>query len=200
MKTCHFILAFMQPIFKEGRQWERLDPGQYVREQFNERLAKLKDRLADRLSYSPEVFEAIQRCGWRPSEILWGEYGDPKKSDRASNDNLEIVRILLREEKCHSPNEAQSLRNLDWDHRLFAVPLFVASADEFEAKDIVIGARMLNSRLEVFGCFCFDQQERRVKPMIGKSARNKLLAGFLDLLKSPSLQTVDEYLKSCDYE
>jgi 3',5'-cyclic AMP phosphodiesterase CpdA len=112
--------------------------GQYIRDQFSARLKALHEAPNKILRFSPDVFDAIINTGWRPDPALWSDYSRAK-TDWSDFSGLEIVRVLLRQSRPQSEPEKQTLRNLDFDHRVVAAPLFVADAHELKAPDFVIG-------------------------------------------------------------
>jgi ubiquinone/menaquinone biosynthesis C-methylase UbiE len=69
--------------------------GQYMRDQFTMRARKVRQRSDHRLFYSPLVYDAVIRTGWRPDETLWKGYELARATPDDGSD-LEIVRVLLR--------------------------------------------------------------------------------------------------------
>ena len=166
----------------------------YLRRQYRARLLKLnehREKTEKSLSFSPNVYQAIVRTGWRPGKSLWGDCvlsSDPDGPDRG----LEIVRVLLRDAPATSV-ERQALKNLDSDHRFFAIPLFVADPRAIgydRCADFAIGLGKDNN---VLRCFEFESPIGKVREVLD-SRRYDLVSMFDHILSHPSLQTVSQFV------
>jgi ubiquinone/menaquinone biosynthesis C-methylase UbiE len=168
--------------------------GQYLREHFAARLKKLGQRSDSELHYCAAVYDAIVCTGWKPDETLWGGHkvvcAGPDQSDE-----LEIVRVLLRDGESDSDLEKWALENLDTDHRLFAAPLFVIDVKKLGAQRYADFALGMDSRNNILQCIEFVPGA--VKPVPGGrrgGRRYDLHVIFENLLRNPFLQTVPQYL------
>lgn len=161
---------------------------QYLQRQYRERLVRIRQSDLRKLHFSPRVYDTIMRTGWLPDLDMWDEYTIERS---ASIDQLEIVRILVRGDA--TPNERRLLENLDFEHRLFAIPLFVlkaASEEDSNSSDFALG---LSATGSVLNSFEFDRQQGRVVQRNPHAGR--LLAHSFDsLLSNERLVTVDRFL------
>ncbi len=85
-----------------------------------------------------------------------------------------------------------ALENLDTDHRVAAVPLFVVDVEKVEgirSKDFAIGLRGNNDILR-----CIQFRDGAIEPVLSRGQSYALLRNFERLLESPYLQTVPQYL------
>lgn len=190
----HFQLGKYSRIYatdvqqRESHNTGRFD--NYLREQYRARLERLR-RLPDkRLLFSPEVVEAIQRTGWRPDPIQWSGYVLGTTDSLAGT--LEIVRVVVRQRDLAESN--QELEKLDFDHKMFAIPLFVLSPDCVDhagALDFALGYDREGGLLRAFE---FKNTTGDVEE-VGIADRGMQLENtFKNMLKKPALQSVDEFL------
>jgi ubiquinone/menaquinone biosynthesis C-methylase UbiE len=161
----------------------------YLREQYDERVARLRRLNQPHLFYSPEVHAAITRTAWRASDVLWGDRV-PRKCDDGSELGLEIARIMVIDRRML---DAQVLRNLNHDHAFAAIPLFVIDREHVPAGSDIDFALGLNERgLPIKAC-AYDRTAGEVREMRPYDAHD-LLSVFETLLSNPNLTTVDHYL------
>ncbi len=165
----------------------------YLHDQYNARLEKIK--FNKKLVYSPLVYKTIKRTGWEPNKSIWRGFeivdGDIDDS------SLQIVRILIRK-KISSKEEKYSLQNLDYMHKLVAIPLFVIDVDILKAenktdfiKDVALGIRNDNHCIR---CFEYVNERCEVIEVDPKSAGSDLIEMFEELLQHQELKTVDDFI------
>jgi len=163
----------------------------YLRQQYEERLIRLRASGNDRLSFAPEVYEAILRTGWEPSRSMWPNSPLEAIHSESSTD-LKIVRILLRR-PTSSAHETRVLEALDFDHKLFAIPLFVLEPEALNAErdplDFAIG---LDPAGRPVKCYAFETGKGVKEQSASRSV--DLLAYFNEMLANRSLRTVDQVL------
>ncbi len=149
----------------------------YLREQFKERLRKLmRSPTPAQLVFSPRVYGAILRTGWRPDDSLWAGVRS-ESSSSSSESSLEIVRILIRNREL-SRRDRDSLECLDIDHRLHGVPLFVIESG-LETGDKADFALGLSSNGEPVRCYEYSEamgEVREVRRSRGEDLRTEIRA------------------------
>ena len=161
----------------------------YLREQYDERMRRLRRLTQPYLYYSPEVHAAINRTQWRASDVLWGDHV-PKKSEEGNELGLEIARIMVVDRKMI---DAQVLRNLNHDHALAAIPLFVIDREYVPSGcDIDFAIGLNENGLPLKAC-AYNRAADEVQEQQPYD-RHNLLSAFESLLQNPKLSTVDHYL------
>jgi len=164
----------------------------YLAEQYRERLKQIRKARFESLIFSDAVYEAVVRIGWRPDQILWAKV-QPTRRDDDSN-SQEIVRILIRPGR--GDEDRQALKKLSFDHRMYGIPLFVVSGTQNDVTDITDFAVGIGTGHRIIKSYEFDEASKTVRwanPLIrGQELRRK----FIELLRDPSLQTVEQYLKT----
>jgi ubiquinone/menaquinone biosynthesis C-methylase UbiE/3',5'-cyclic AMP phosphodiesterase CpdA len=211
MKTFLFSLPAYMRVYATD-VWDRSGIASpqfhiYLRDQFRERSTRLRREAAARpaapagpriLTFSPDLYNAIIRTRWRPDPGNWGDAvihpGDPEKHPPA----LEIARILVRPGGAEEDRDA--LAKLDFDHKVHAVPLFVIDGSRLQPDESVDFALGIGPDGNVQRAFEYDRgsNPRRVVEIdLSEDDRGQELHDlFLNLLKHPDLQTVDQYIKS----
>jgi ubiquinone/menaquinone biosynthesis C-methylase UbiE len=166
--------------------------GRYLRDQYQSRLRSLKGKDQKILKFTSSVYDAILRTGWLPGEPLWGGYS-MAPGQVGDDGTLEIARILIRGKPAESDSDRRVLENLDFDHKLFAIPLFVLVTDESangSDADFVLG---VDRQGHVLRCFEFKAPDGRVME-VDEPKRYSLYESFEKMLRAPFLQTVERYL------
>lgn len=168
----------------------------YLRKQYQSRLERSAYEGGARvLRLSKPVFDAVRRTNWRPSEDAWS-MPVVRKGDTC--EDLEIVRILIRNREAIDANERDTLRVLDFDHRAYGIPLFVideSHVDPTDVSDFAIGiSRCDHDGLQnVISVYEFLPEKGRVEGRpLGRGYA--LRATFQKLLAHERLTTVSEYL------
>ncbi len=162
----------------------------YLREQYEARLQQLKGSPKRQLIFSALVHDAIRRTDWTPMPTMWKNYRMTSPSNH-SKDQLEIVRILIR--PLSKRDDLNDLQNLDFDHRQFAIPLFVLDPEhlsEFERADFVIGFGKSGTPIK---CYRFDDAKGHVRE-VGDGQALTHASIFESLLKNRNLKTVDQVI------
>ncbi len=162
----------------------------YLREQYIQRLSSLKSNQNRYLSFSEPILKAINKTGWKPNKTMWKGY-----RFRESNCNLlaelEVVRILIWPiDKLHDP---QKLMNLDFDHKIFAIPLFVLDARGLKPSeniDFVIG---FDENEHINECYEFELANLKVSYVNLEDSKN-LINIFNGMLGNDSLKTVSDFV------
>ncbi|MCK5022456.1 MAG: methyltransferase domain-containing protein [Candidatus Pacebacteria bacterium] len=162
----------------------------YLREQYAARLRNLKSSSNQFLSFDSSVYNAIMRTGWQPDPIMWGNYPIKKKINNSGKD-LEIVRILVRPKD--TLDDWQELENLDFDHKLFAIPLFVLDCEQLESSELVDFTIGFDKDGTVIKCYEFKETDDRVSEVeLGRGL--ELINIFNQMLSDTSLKTVDTFI------
>jgi len=134
----------------------------YLREQYTARLQRLHHHGGKKLAFSSVVYDAIVRSDWHPDRVMWNGFDIVKDNDLARK-QLEIVRILIRPNFLAS--EKEMLENLDFDHRMFAIPLFVVTSEDFKRvtklQNVVDFAIGYDDAGHVIKCYEFVQRGQR---------------------------------------
>ena len=161
----------------------------YLREQYKARMLHLTQ--VRKLCYSPLVCQAIKRTGWRPDPVSWPGITLAESTEERG---LEIVRIVVREKD--APGVREELEILDFDHRWYAIPLFVLESDkldDFHKRDFALGFK---EGVGIMAQFEFDDGEGGEGEVILKSRPRGLILTkiFESLLANDALKTVDEFL------
>jgi len=159
----------------------------YLREQYIQRLRGARSCNTRKLSFSPPVYEAIIRTGWQPSPVLWSDY----RLERGEGPALEIVRILVRPPD--TSRDRKILEALDFDHRLFAIPLFVIDPADMSEKEMVDFAIGFGKAGEILKAYEYVPSRGKVGEAELRRARD-LRDTFEGILKRRELQTVSEWL------
>lgn len=166
----------------------------YLREQYFERLFRLRAQThAKTLAFSDAVYSAIQGADWQTNNEFWKDYKIVNDNKLAS-EQLEIVRILVRPAKL-TPRQRELLERFDFDHRLFAIPLFVVTEGDFikysdlpNATDFAIGYIGEN----IISCYEFNQEKMLVSSPTA-SRRKRLAERFNRLLKANVVATIQHF-------
>lgn len=193
IKHFHFQLDTYQHLYAtalyERPASENPNYHRYLREQFDERLRRLRLRDEKILYYSPVVYEAISRTGWRPNPVLWRDY-KLKQSSNPDQLALGVARVVICDGSTLNPSV---LLNMDHDHRLFAIPLFLidrAAVEPEHAVDFAIG---LSGNGNPIKACAYDTDKGCVQEQNRYRAWN-LIDAFEKLLQNKKLKTVERYL------
>lgn len=168
----------------------------YLRKQYQSRIERSQTEGRTRLlRFSHPVLQAVRRTNWRPSEDAWSS---PIAREDHECDDLEIVRILIRNHEAIDANERDTLHVLDFDHRAYGIPLFVIDesyVNDDDVSDFAIGiSRCHHDGLKnVISVYEFLPDKGRVEGRpLGRG--HALRANFQRLLAHERLTTVSEYL------
>ena len=162
----------------------------YLREQYTARMARLKTIKDGRLSYSGIVCLAIKRTGWRPSPLLWRDY--KIEHAKAEHDTeLEIVRVVVRQKDI--PEVRDELEKLDFDHKFFAIPLFVLEPKDIQFGQSIDFALGFDRTGGLLKCYEFVDVPGRVEEVTLERGK-QLESFFREMLENKALKTVDEFL------
>lgn len=166
----------------------------YLIDQYEEKLRSIKRRNERKLCYPSSVFEAILYTGWRPLQSHWWEYNLSKID--VPSPGMGMARILVRVRDEEQDDDA--LRKMDFDHRMFAIPLFViepSALGDNKPSDMGIG---IGEDGDVMRCYEFDEESGKVKEVNDKARIQDLVRSFEEILENSELQTVEQYLtRSC---
>jgi len=163
----------------------------YLRKQYETRLKLLKSKSNHCLEFSQPVCEAIKRTNWHPDPTMWKDE-ITEINDRDSIEDLEIVRILIR--PWATKQDRQKLENLDFDHKLFAIPLFVLESEQSEPDQKVDCAIGLNNKGKVIRSYEFKEKYGKVVEVDCKRRGSDLKDIFEEMLKDDALRTVNDFL------
>lgn len=163
--------------------------GAYLYTQLGERLRRLLENPSKTWVFSPLVFDAIQRTGWRPDAAIWGQVdvvpGEPPLAGQ-----LEIVRILLRDRR--GRNDTSELKSMERLHALLGVPLFLLDLEGTwpdERRDFIVGTEG-TGRVRAFE---YEPTGGRVVKATGLRVQH-LRSRFEQLLEHAALRTIPEAL------
>jgi ubiquinone/menaquinone biosynthesis C-methylase UbiE/3',5'-cyclic AMP phosphodiesterase CpdA len=193
IRLFHFQLHLYHQIFATDI-YKRDNVGnssfhRYLREQYTERLKRMRDRAGKVLRYSPDVIRAAVRTQWQPNPLFWPDY-EMQKAEKTVAAGLEVVRILIVD---RTRIDELELRNLDFDHAMCAIPLFVIDARDLPPEmliDFAIG--MNGSGVPIKAC-AYDAAMGQVTEQQSLRAYD-LLNVFEKLLAHKSLSTVERFL------
>jgi ubiquinone/menaquinone biosynthesis C-methylase UbiE len=164
----------------------------YLREQYMARLRSVRACGPNVLYFSPAVYLAILRTGWQPNPVLWGDY----RIEQSTTDDgaMEIARILVRPPE--TSRDRKSLEALDFDHRLFAIPLFVIDPKHLAPDDAVDFAIGFGSRSSILKCYEFAETVPRAGKVVEATLKRarELRDIFERILRNRELKTVSEWL------
>ncbi len=166
----------------------------YLRRQYDARLKRLKLKSSDCLRFSQPVYDAIIRTNWYPDPTMWNNYKTEKTVSIARED-LEIVRILIRPKA--TLQARQELENLDYDHRVFAIPLFVLDSQQLKSDQLVDFVVGFDENGEIIKSYEFVENgtEGKVKE-VDPCRRGLDLKKLFDLLlRDGSLKTVKDFIR-----
>jgi 3',5'-cyclic AMP phosphodiesterase CpdA len=168
----------------------------YVRRQFVERLKRLRARKDKVLSFSPPVHAAINKNNWHPSLLLYSN--DKIVSGQSPLDwNCEVVRILIRPFKTLTASDAELIYNLDFEHRIAAIPLFIIDEKVLSDEHIVDIAVAKNQHGEIIKSFQYNPARKLVEITSNKIGKG-LYDRFVELLANDDLMTVEQFIhKEC---
>lgn len=162
----------------------------YLREQYSERIKRLSLDDKRTLRFSKPVYRAIMNTGWQPDAMRWDGY-ELEDCGESHNNDLEIVRILIRPESAES--EIVDLENLNFDHKNFAVPLFVIRDSELDTSSMLDFAIGVGENKKILRGYVYNANKGQVVEI--KPNEGYRLAGrFRDLLNHKGLKTVDQEL------
>ncbi len=165
----------------------------YLREQYRERLSRLRHSPQKLLYFSPELSKAIIRCGWTRFLDAWPGYQIAKPS-KSTPSSLEIARIIIMDSESIDLNvDIPILANLAYDHAQCAIPLFVIDKKFVKPEpdvDFAVGTDVDGQPIK--GC-AFDKSAGRVEEQTPYNSY-QLVSAFEELLKHPRLQTVHEFV------
>jgi hypothetical protein len=166
----------------------------YLREQYSARLRNLKLN-SNSLSFSSPVYNAIIRTGWKPNPIIWSN-PQIKEATPKVQENLEIVRILVRPKAMLL--DRQELENLDFDHGIFAIPLFVLESEQLNSSQLSDFAIGFDKDKRVIKCYEFNETNGKVEEM--NSGHGEDLAKIFDeiLNNNTSLKTVGQFIRDLE--
>lgn len=184
-KQIHATALYERPA-SENPNYHR-----YLREQFDERLKRLKARDEKVLYFSPDVLSAIARTGWRPDQTMWDGYKIEAGKD-PDQYALELARVVICDINSVNPSV---LRNMDHDHRIFAIPLFFIASkdvDPDQAVDFAIGRNREGNPIKVCA---YDKTKSRVEEQSPLRAW-ELMGTFENLLRNKKLRTAERFLGS----
>lgn len=176
----------------------------YIATEFAQRERQLRRQKANELRFSTAVRNAVIRTGWNT---------EPASSDfkispiAASEDELEIVRVLLWDETTAS--EHSTLEMIDRYHRLVGAPIFVLNPSAFEngkkasrktgtrgkltqddANEEFVVAKDRKKRLQ---CFCFRLDDPDGKVRLEKDGQTRY-DRFVKFLEHEGLMTIPQFL------
>jgi ubiquinone/menaquinone biosynthesis C-methylase UbiE len=162
----------------------------YLHEQFAARLERLSSKSDNFLRFSQPIYDAIIRTNWQPDQTMWSKY-KIGKIENSSQENLEIVRILIRPKA--TLQERQVLENLDFEHRMFAIPLFVLDSEKLNSNELIDFAIGFNKIGKAIRSYEFIGVEGKVKE-VNSSQRGLVLQEFFErMLSNGSLKTVIDF-------
>ena len=167
----------------------------YLRKQYASRLMKLKsksDQSDKCLRFSKPVYDAIMKTHWHPDPIMWPKYEIKEKDQNPGDDDLEIARILIRPKATR--NETQELENLDFDHRIFAIPLFVLCSKQLKPGQMVDCAIGFDKSGEIITSYEYKERGGKGKVEWVDPKCSDLKDNFKDMLKDDSLKTVKDFI------
>jgi hypothetical protein len=142
------------------------------------------------LSFSKPVYNAIIQTGWKLNQNIWKDYPIKEARGNLSNE-LEIVRILIR--KNATLQDCQTLMNLDYGHKLHAIPLFVFNIHQLKLSEMIDFAVGFTTGDKI-ECYKYDLITAKVIKVELKDLMY-LVEKFEELLYSGSLKTVDQFIE-----
>jgi hypothetical protein len=108
----------------------------YLHMQYNARARRLtaqqnvpRKAREQRLLFSPHVYAAIERTGWRPSTTVL-TYSDVGSTSMPADWRLEIVHVMAQAFGDATVTEYYVIEQMNYDTRMLAVPLFVITPDD----------------------------------------------------------------------
>lgn len=164
----------------------------YLRDQYRARLAALRTNDRRQLAYSAPVYRAIRRTGWKPDRLMWGDWQVVKEVRGDPQANLEIVRILVWPEAVS--RNAATIGTLDFDHKFFAIPLFIIDPAQPTVRELTDFAIGFDSDGHVDKCYEFRDDRGTVVEEVDPRRGFALSEAFNRILDDPELKTVDEFL------
>lgn len=162
----------------------------YLREQYAARERNLKSSSDQCLVFSKPVYDAIMYTGWEPDPIQWSN-NQIKPTSNNSEEILEIVRILIRPPA--TLYDIHDLNNLNFDHKSFAIPLFVLNSHDMKQNELLDFAIGFEKTGEIRRCYEFIEKDGKVKEA-REERRVVLIDLFENMLKNPLLRTADQFL------
>jgi ubiquinone/menaquinone biosynthesis C-methylase UbiE/3',5'-cyclic AMP phosphodiesterase CpdA len=191
----HYLLGSYSRIYAVdiGTRMSSDNPrfDRYLREQFDERLKRLTRTESRTLTFSPPVYKAIIQTGWRPEPAMWEGRPIAERKGRSGRKDLEIVRIMVRG-RAPQGREIDALWTLDFDHRHYAVPLFVVDASRL-AKRLADSAIGFDADGHPLKCYQFNDKTGAVEE-VAPVRGGPIVDSFVHALGSSELQTIAQYL------
>jgi ubiquinone/menaquinone biosynthesis C-methylase UbiE len=143
------------------------------------------------LWYSAPVYRAIRRTGWKPDSLMWGDWPVIKAPRGEDDGSLEIVRILVW--PAAADRDPETIGTLDFDHKFFAIPLFIIDPSRPSGKDLSDFTIGFDREGQVETCYEFRDDRGKVEEASPKRGFS-LSEAFIRVLDDPELKTVDEFL------
>jgi len=163
----------------------------YIRRQYDKRYKDLSTNNDHTFSFTRSVSKAISQTGWQPDPTRWNNF-EKREVEKNNLKELEIVRILIRPEA--KQNDREMLENLDFDHRNFAIPLFILEEKNIskDESDFIIG---YDDKGNIISCWAFIDGEGKVCEVNPRDGL-KFDKIFEKLLAHHSLKTVHEFFEN----
>ncbi len=165
----------------------------YLRKQYVARLERIKLKPDHCFRFSQPVFDAIKRTNWHPDHVMWEDY-EMKRITHSSQEHLEIVRILIRPKD--TVQARRELENLDFDHRIFAIPLFVLDCQQLEPEKRVDFAIGFDEYGEIIKSCEFMGIGRGVEEVDPRGRGLELKVIFDKMLSDGTLKTVNDFIET----